>query len=89
MADALRRHLGYDGKALPSHSTGCRDRSTGRTLDDDADWGRHGTCGVDARTGKAWTKVGAMCPSKAMCYIHLASMPSLGHRAVTTDEIKE
>jgi len=68
MVDALRRrlmdelpgfgrHLGCDGKAAPSHSTGREDRKAGGTSDRDADWGRHGTAGVDARTGKAWTKV--------------------------------
>ncbi|MYK29937.1 MAG: transposase, partial [Gammaproteobacteria bacterium] len=68
MVDALRRrlmdelpgfgrHLGCDGKAVPSHSTGRGDRKTGETSDRDADWGRHETSGVDARTGKAWTKV--------------------------------
>ncbi|MCY3813361.1 MAG: transposase [Gammaproteobacteria bacterium] len=67
MVDALRRrlmdelpgfgrHLGYDGKALSSHSTGKRKAATGRTSDPDADWGRHETGGVDAK-GKAWTKV--------------------------------
>ena len=64
MADALRRrlmdelpgfgrHLGYDGKALASHSTGKRKAATGRTSDPDADRGRRGTGGVDAK-GKAW-----------------------------------
>lgn len=68
MVDALRRrlmdelpgfgrHLGYDGKAVASHSAGREDRGTGETSDRDADWGRHETHGVDARTGKAWTKV--------------------------------
>lgn len=68
MVDALRgrllaevpgfgRHLGYDGKAVPSFSTGRRKAATGRTSDPDADWGKHETRGVDAKTGKAWTKV--------------------------------
>ena len=68
MVDALRgrllaevpgfgRHLGYDGKAVPSFSTGRRKAETGRTSDADADWGRHETRGVDAKTGRAWTKV--------------------------------
>lgn len=67
MVDALRerltaelpgygRHLGYDGKAVASRSTGRENSRTGRTSDPDADWGRHETSGVDAR-GKAWTKV--------------------------------
>ena len=33
------RHLGYDGKAIDSHSTGQASRKTGRTSDPDADWG--------------------------------------------------
>ena len=51
------RHLGYDGKAIDSHSTGQTSRKTGRTSDPDADWGKHETRGVDAKTGKAWVKV--------------------------------
>ena len=51
------RHLGYDGKAVASHSTGRRNAKTGKTSNPDADWGRHETSGVDARTGKAWNKV--------------------------------
>ena len=50
------RHLGYDGKAVPSRSTGRTNAETGKTSDPDADWGRHETGGVDGRTGKAWTK---------------------------------
>ncbi len=50
-------HLGYDGKAIGSHSTGRTNRETGRTSDPEADWGKHETRGVDAKTGKAWTKV--------------------------------
>ena len=50
------RHLGYDGKAVPSRSTGNASAATGRTSDPDADWGRHETSGVD-RAGKAWRKV--------------------------------
>ena len=68
MVDALRarlmeevpgfgRHLGYDGKAVPSFSTGRADAETGRTSDPDADWGRHETRGVDGKSGRAWTKV--------------------------------
>ena len=68
MADALRRrlmdelpgfgrHLGYDGKAVGSHSTGREDAKSGKTSDPDADWGKHETRGVDRRTGKAWTRV--------------------------------
>ena len=50
-------HLGYDGKAVPSHSTGRVSARTGAASDRDADWGRHETRGVDGRTGRAWTKV--------------------------------
>ena len=68
MVDALRgrllaelpgygRHLGCDGKAVPSRSTGRTNARTGRSSDPDADWGRHETGGVDGRTGKAWAKV--------------------------------
>jgi len=51
------RHLGYDGKAIDSHSTGKVKRASGESSDPDADWGRHETSGVDARTGKPWTKL--------------------------------
>ncbi len=51
------RHLGYDGKAIESHSTGRASRTTGATSDPDGDWGKHETGGIDARTGKAWSKV--------------------------------
>ena len=50
-------HLGYDGKAIKSHSTGQVDRKTGKTSDADADWGKHETHGIDQKTGKPWTKV--------------------------------
>ena len=50
-------HPGYDGKAIGSHSTGRTNRETGKTSDPEADWGKHGTRGVDGKTGKAWTKV--------------------------------
>ena len=67
MADALRgrlleelpgygRHLGYDGKAVPSRSTGRAAAGTGRTSDPDADWGKHETRGVDGN-GRPWTRV--------------------------------
>jgi hypothetical protein len=45
------RHLGYDGKAIDSDSTGRVSRTTGTTSDPEADWGKHETVGVDARTG--------------------------------------
>ena len=51
------RHLGYDGKALASHSTGRVAEDKGKTSDPDADWGRHETSGVNARTGAIWKKV--------------------------------
>ena len=51
------QHLGYDGKAIDSHSTGQSNRVTGTTSDPDADWGKHETKGVDSKTGKPWTKV--------------------------------
>jgi hypothetical protein len=51
------QHLGYDGKAVESHSTGQVNRQSGETSDPDADWGKHETAGVDGRTGKQWTKV--------------------------------
>ena len=50
-------HLGYDGKAIDSHSTGQVSRITGETSDPDADWGKHETSGVDTRTGKSWKKI--------------------------------
>ena len=50
-------HLGYDGKAIESHSTGSVDKQTGQTSDQDANWGKHETVGVNSKTGKVWTKV--------------------------------
>ena len=50
-------HLGYDGKAIESHSTGQENRKTGTTSDPEADWGKHQTGGKDRRTGKLWRKV--------------------------------
>ena len=50
-------HLGYDGKAIESHSTGRVNRASGETSDPEADWGKHETAGVDARTAKPWTKI--------------------------------
>ena len=40
-------HLGVDGKALESHSTGRVNRRGGEASDRDADWGHHSTDGVD------------------------------------------
>jgi hypothetical protein len=51
------QHLGYDGKAIDSHSTGQVDRERGQTSDPDADGGKHETRGVAGRTGKPWTKI--------------------------------
>ncbi len=51
------QHLGYDGKAIESHSTGHAKSKTGQRSDPDADWGKHETVGVDGRTGKPWKKV--------------------------------
>jgi len=50
------QHLGFDGKALASHSTGQIAQESGQTSDPDADWGHHETHGVDS-SGRAWTKV--------------------------------
>ena len=51
------QHLGYDGKAIGSHSTGQIHRKTGETSDPDANWGKHETHGIDSKTGKEWDKV--------------------------------
>lgn len=50
-------HLGYDGKAVPSHSTGQVNQETKQTSDPDADWGKHEINGIDAKTGKPWKKI--------------------------------
>ena len=50
-------HLGYDGKALKSHSTGRKSHKTGKASDAEADWGKHETGGKDRRTGKLWRRV--------------------------------
>ena len=50
-------HLGYDGKAIESHSAGRADRATGEISDPDADWGKHETAGTDTRTGKPWKTI--------------------------------
>ncbi len=49
-------NLGYDGKAIESHSTGHRSRGTGETSDPEADWGVHKYSGIDSN-GKQWTKI--------------------------------
>jgi len=51
------RHLGYDGKAIESCSTGRKSKKTGVPSDPDADWGKHVIKGVDKETGKMWEKV--------------------------------
>ena len=51
------RHLGYDGKAIESHSTGWVAEGKEKTSDPDADWGKHETTGVHSKTGKIWKKV--------------------------------
>ena len=49
-------HLGYDGKAIESHSTGRRNKDTGEPSDPEADWGVHETAGVGS-DGKPWRKL--------------------------------
>ena len=51
-ADDFGEFLGYDGKAMESHSTGDSNRVTGKTSDADADWGKRETHGIHAKTGK-------------------------------------
>ena len=50
-------HLGYDGKAVASHSTGRLGKGKDHASDPDADWGKHETGVVNARTGAVWKKV--------------------------------
>ena len=50
-------HLGYDGKAIQSHSTGQINQDTQQTSDPDADWGKHETRGINSKTGKQWNKI--------------------------------
>lgn len=50
-------HLGFDGKAIDSHSTGRRNQETGQTSDPDANWGKHESGGVDRRSGQEWQTV--------------------------------
>jgi hypothetical protein len=52
----LGQHLGFDGKAIPSFSTGRKSRESGQTSDPDADWGVKTYRGVGAG-GKPWEKV--------------------------------
>ena len=51
------RHLGYDGKAIESHSTGRVPKGGEYASDPDADWGKHGTSGVNGKSGAIWKKV--------------------------------
>lgn len=50
------RHLSFDGKAVPSCSTGRVSKQTGATSDPDADYGRKRYRGV-SKDGTAWEKV--------------------------------
>ena len=50
-------HLGYDGKAIQSHSTGHINQEIQQTSDPDADWGKHETRGINSKTGKQWNKI--------------------------------
>ena len=51
------RHPGDDGKPIESHTTGRVAENKGKTSDPDADWGKHETTGVNAKTGAIWKKV--------------------------------
>ena len=59
-------HLGYDGKAIESHSTGRRNKDTGEPSDPEADWGVHETC----RSGFRWQ---AMAQTQAVVWLRSAS----------------
>ena len=48
--------LAFDGKALPSYSTGKKSRDEGRTSDPDADWGVKSYRGI-GKDGKPWQKL--------------------------------
>ena len=50
-------HLGYDGKAIGSHSTGRVGEGETSASDPAADWGKHETTGVNGKTGAIWKKV--------------------------------
>jgi len=49
------KHVAFDGKALPSFSTGMRSTKTGETSDPDADWGAKSYKGVNS-SGSTWEK---------------------------------
>ena len=51
------RHLGYDGKAIESLSTGRVPKGGEYASDPDADWGKHETTGVNGKSGAIWKKV--------------------------------
>ena len=48
------RHLGYDGKAIESHSTGRIGEGEEHASDPDADWGKYESTGVNGKTGAVW-----------------------------------
>ena len=50
------RHLSFDGKAVPSYSTGQKSKQTGKTSDPDADYGHKSYRGV-SKDGKPWETV--------------------------------
>jgi len=50
------KHLAFDGKAIPSFSTGRTSKKTGKTSDPDAAWGKKTYTGV-GKDGKPWAKV--------------------------------
>jgi len=49
--------LSYEGKAIESHRSGQKHRGSGETAAPEADRGKHQTGGIDARSGKPWTKI--------------------------------
>ena len=55
--EGFGEHLGYDGKAVESHSTGRKRGKRGQTSDPEADWGKHEMGGKDRKTGKLWRKI--------------------------------
>jgi len=52
----LGKHLAFDGKELPSYSTGQNSSNNGQTSDPDADWGKKTYRGAD-KNGKPWDKI--------------------------------
>jgi hypothetical protein len=49
-------HLAFDGKPIPSYSTGQRSQKTGRVSDPDAEWGKKSYRGTK-KDGTTWEKV--------------------------------